>query len=226
MAEANHSTGIGVYKIVCSASGVVYIGGTTHWKKRIKRHLDQLACNEHHNATLQASWNLHGKDSFHFIWIRDTSKEDLHDEEQREFENYPKRCNIALFSDAPMRGRNHSEVTKKLMCGRTPSMSMLGKHHTDETKALMSRIRSGKPIPALHGRKHSSEHNQAISKSLLGNTRRFESGKGYTWHKGKNRWMVSVCGKFGGYFRCEEDAQIKAGAMRDEWRISRIENNQ
>ncbi len=212
----------GLYKIVCTESKTVYIGGTINWPSRKARHLHQLRHNKHHNIWLQRSWNKHGESAFQFIWVRDVVEADVLEEEQRLFDDYPERCNIAPFAAAPMLGRKHSPETIAKFKLRKPSRSMLGKKASDETKEKMSKARAGIPIPALQGRRLSEAHKAKISRK--GTTYR-STRKGYSFHKRKNLWMVTVHHKFGGYFHCEADAADKANLMRDIYWSVRDKND-
>lgn len=61
----------------------------------------------------------------------------------------------------------------------------------------------------------SEEHKAKISRSLVGNNRRHLSGKGYCWHKGHRQWMVSMCGKYYGYFATEAEAARRASEIKE-----------
>lgn len=60
----NNNTKSGVYKIVCSENGKVYIGSSKNIDKRWKEHKWLLKNNRHGNKKLQAAFDLYGMDSF------------------------------------------------------------------------------------------------------------------------------------------------------------------
>ena len=76
-------------------------------------------------------------------------------------------------------------VLNELLCN-VPVVSMLGRHHTEETKKLISEANKGKQsrlgaklsdeskrkIGKANSHPHSEEHRKKVSESLIGNTRR------------------------------------------------------
>lgn len=53
-----------IYKIENLKNGKIYIGSTTNYPRRKKRHWDDLRHNKHHSLPLQRSWNKYGEGSF------------------------------------------------------------------------------------------------------------------------------------------------------------------
>lgn len=115
----------GIYKIVNLATGQCYVGQSQRIQKRLKEHFRRLRLNKHKNQHLQRSYNLYGPDSFVGsieVEVQDWTELDQLEEAflQKEawFEE-PNTYNIADFAKAPMRGRFHSEETrKKIRLGR------------------------------------------------------------------------------------------------------------
>ena len=65
----------GIYKIVCNANNVVYIGSTTvDFLKRWRKHRQRLRHNYHENSYLQNAWNKYGEDRFCFEIVEDLSE--------------------------------------------------------------------------------------------------------------------------------------------------------
>lgn len=62
--------GGGIYLIANSATGVVYVGQTTNFKRRISHHKSCLRGSRHTNRPLQQDWDQYGEDAFWFfpIW--------------------------------------------------------------------------------------------------------------------------------------------------------------
>lgn len=54
----------GVYKIICKATGEIYVGSGQDVSHRIRQHFNRLMKRSHDNAAMQAAWNAHGKDAF------------------------------------------------------------------------------------------------------------------------------------------------------------------
>jgi group I intron endonuclease len=62
-----------VYKIECEASGKVYVGSTSRFKIRIRRHFTELLGDYHHSKKMQDDYKKHGKDSFKVVVLSDHS---------------------------------------------------------------------------------------------------------------------------------------------------------
>lgn len=116
---------IGVYKIVNNATGVCYVGQSQDVKKRIAEHFRLLRGNKHINSKLQRAYNKYGRDQFTWsleVICENTADLDAVEEaflkKVAEFDQ-PNFFNIADFSKAPMRGKNHSEeVRARIRAGR------------------------------------------------------------------------------------------------------------
>lgn len=63
--------GGGIYLIANSSTGVVYVGQTTNFKRRISHHKSCLRGSRHTNRPLQRDWLQYGEASFWFfpIWL-------------------------------------------------------------------------------------------------------------------------------------------------------------
>lgn len=73
----------GVYQILNKETQKSYIGSTSQTIiKRMNHHLCMLRIGKHKNTYLQHSWNKHGEDSFIFIVLENTSKQNTLDKEQ------------------------------------------------------------------------------------------------------------------------------------------------
>lgn len=59
----------GVYKIVNSVNGKIYVGSSVNIEKRFKQHKFELEHNTHNNRHLQGAWNTYGKDNFDFVVV-------------------------------------------------------------------------------------------------------------------------------------------------------------
>lgn len=57
----------GIYRILCTESGKVYIGSSVDIHKRLSRHREDLRKGIHHSVLLQRAYIKYGKDSFTFI---------------------------------------------------------------------------------------------------------------------------------------------------------------
>lgn len=113
-----HNT-IGIYKIVNSDSGKIYVGQSQYCEKRISEHFRLLRKNKHPNKILQKSFDKHGEASF--VSEIEVICEDVSELDQLEeafisgkiaLEQWD-LCNIAKHARAPMRGKRHTEETKE-----------------------------------------------------------------------------------------------------------------
>lgn len=74
----------GVYQILNKNTHKSYIGSTSQTIiKRMNHHLCMLRVGKHKNTYLQHSWNKHGEDSFLFVVLENTSKQNTLDKEQQ-----------------------------------------------------------------------------------------------------------------------------------------------
>jgi group I intron endonuclease len=112
---------IGVYKIVNMTTGHCYVGQSQGVKKRIHEHFRLLRSGKHINPKLQHAFTKYGEPSFK--WSLEVQCENVKDldaiEEaflcgRAQFEE-PNCYNIAEFSKAPMRGKQHTHEAKEKM---------------------------------------------------------------------------------------------------------------
>ena len=136
-----------------------------------------LSTGEHHNPHLQRSWNKHGGKSFSFLPIAFLEEHEKLPTEQRlidlHFLRGDKTFNIAKEAVAFMKGRKHSEKTKKLM-----SSQRLG------NKNCVGRKPWNKGIPmSEETKKKCSEALRNPSKETREKMRAAKAGK-VPWNKG------------------------------------------
>ena len=81
-----------IYKIVNTHSSKIYIGESTHGKRRWDLHRSQLRLGVHRNLQLQEDWDGYGEGAFNFEIIeefpRDLSKAILHEKEGEYIKQY------------------------------------------------------------------------------------------------------------------------------------------
>lgn len=110
---------IGIYKIVNKATGKCYVGQSQRVKKRLKEHFRLLNLKKHPNSYLQRSYDKYGKDQFEgYIEVVCENADDLDTIEEaflhkKAWFEEEVVYNIANFSKAPMRGKIHTEETRK-----------------------------------------------------------------------------------------------------------------
>lgn len=106
-------------KIICGIYGITnlindkkYIGQSIDIYKRWKDHIDALEENKHYNVHLQRSWNLYGKENFHFSILEECPVEELNQKEMfyvDKFDAYYNGYNQTLGGDGSV-GYQHSET--------------------------------------------------------------------------------------------------------------------
>jgi len=169
----------GIYRIRNLVNDKVYIGQSKNLEKRLREHRQDLKRGDHPNSYLQNAWNLGQEFEFSVVmYIGDLSC--LDSAEAGWF--YLTRCceraygyNMSVVPSSPMRGRKHSEATKRALSEKLKGrkrgpfppehMARLRKPHkspppfSDEHRANLSaaqraryaRIRAGLPAKSLAG---------------------------------------------------------------------------
>lgn len=164
----------GIYIILNTKNGKVYIGQAVDFGERWYVHRAALKNNRHKNRHLQAAWNKYGAKVFKFQRLEHCPIEQLDEREQHYLDVYIEKgiCyNIAHDVKAAMRGRRHSEETRRKISAssrsateetrqkmreairniseesrRKMSEPNKGKHVSDETRKKMSEAHKGKKL--------------------------------------------------------------------------------
>lgn len=142
-----------IYKIRNVVNDNFYVGSTTDTRVRFQAHKRRLKQGKHQSPHMQAAWNKYGEDCFKFEVVEIVeSPEDLHEAEQRwldENVGKPHCYNLAVFADAPMRGRKHTpETLAKIAANRIPPSGenhyRYGKTVSEETRKKIGDTQRGK----------------------------------------------------------------------------------
>ena len=139
----------GIYKIINKIDGKYYVGSSEHIYRRFYNHLLWLKRNSHHSGKLQNAWNKCGELNFILVIIEETSINELLSVEQQYLDiakTEKEMCyNVSFDSIASMRGRKHSEETKRLMSlsHKGDKSHWFGKHKTNEEKTSLYRDING-----------------------------------------------------------------------------------
>jgi group I intron endonuclease len=151
---------IGIYKIT-SPSGKVYIGQSWNIIQRWKAY---RSSQNNKQRLLYNSFDKYGKKAHFFEILHELPvdiKQSIFDEYEILYMDFYKSAGIQLLNirEGGSRGL-HNDVTKKLMgilkSGKPSGIKpMLGRKHSDEAKARISKANSGK--------KHSEERKKQIS---------------------------------------------------------------
>jgi group I intron endonuclease len=148
----------GIYKIVCTSTGKVYIGSSTDLRGRKSDHWSALRRGDHRNRMLQSAWNKYGENAFTYEVLELVLVSFLLEREQYWIDRL--RCcdRRKGFNLSPTAG------------------STLGKRHSLETRRKQSEVKKGKGDPLSPearrlvaekntGKKRSIETRQKIAES-------------------------------------------------------------
>lgn len=133
----------GIYSIVNSIDGKMYIGSAVILQKRKYEHFLALRKNKHANRYLQFAYNKYSGWNFEFKILEVlTDEKQLVAREQYWMELYnsfaPNGYNLKPFAISNL-GMKHSEETRKKI-----GLVQIGRKASDETKAKMSAVRLGR----------------------------------------------------------------------------------
>lgn len=166
----------GIYKITNKINGKFYIGSSQNISQRWYDHKRELRHDRHCNKHLQDAWNKYGEENFSFEIIEECDIEELSKKEQLYIEKYiesGQMYNISHDTNSSMRGRKHSEETKKKMSESRKGLNagekhwLYGKHVSDETKKKLSIAFSGEKNP-MYGKRHSEKTIAKLSEAHKG----------------------------------------------------------
>lgn len=152
----------GIYCILNKFNGNLYIGSASNINRRCKLHIKSLTTGNHHSKLLQRSWDKHNSEAFQFLILELVEINLLLEREQfwidlNESSNPKLGYNIYSIAGSP-----------------------LGIKRSEETKALLSKVVTGKilgPRPeevkvkiatTLTGQNLTQERKDKISKTLTG----------------------------------------------------------
>jgi group I intron endonuclease len=144
----------GIYKILNTVNGKVYIGSATDIKKRWRDHKWYLNHNKHHNSHLQSSWNKYGAEIFEFTILLECLVDELLEKEKEYALKYNSLNNICGYNvNEPQKiflNRKCSQENKDLFSQRmsgenNPMYGKFGKRHpkfkmkmSDENRKIIS----------------------------------------------------------------------------------------
>ena len=134
----------GVYEIKNILNGHRYIGSSININGRLQDHKKVLRKCQHGNFHLQSAFNKYGKENFVFNPLLYCDCEMTLAYEQRCLDGLKPEYNIARDAQAPMRGRSHTEETRKKM--RDNHVGRTGQKCTEETKRKISQAQIGRVL--------------------------------------------------------------------------------
>jgi len=158
----------GIYIILNTKNGKVYIGQAVDFGERWYVHRSALKNNRHKNRHLQAAWNKYGEDCFVFEVVEIVNSIDelqkAEDVWLSEWVGNESCYNHGLRSGAPWRG-----VAKELH----PNF---GRVMSEDQKDVLRKARLAQSDPRI-GKKHTEETKQRISIAKLANPSKYWQGK-------------------------------------------------
>lgn len=188
---------MGVYQITCIPTGKIYIGSSVNLGHRWISHQSDLNLNQHGNSYLQRAWNKYGETSFKCGVLQPVlNKENLLLIEERwirlkDSTNPEIGFNLTDCTITPMKGKHHTEETKAKISRRGK-----GRKLSDRTRQRMSEARKGRGLTPeaivkaiatkrANGYKLSPEH---LAKFLEGGR------KAHRWNKGLPKELNPLTG--------------------------------
>lgn len=163
---AQYKTTVGIYAIVNSKNGKVYIGSTTDFKRRWREHRGCLRGKYHDNPHLQSAWNKYGEVVFEFgILEYLDNPEDIHLAEQFWMDVYREEgrilYNYGLAAYNSRLGCAMSEETRRKI-----GKAFKGRRLSEEHKRKLKEARKKRPPVSEESRRKMSEAHKG--KSVLG----------------------------------------------------------
>lgn len=151
----------GIYKIVCSANGKVYVGSAVDLQARKRGHWYALRTNTHKNCHLQNAWHKYGANRFGFVIIELTPRDLLIEREQYwldETRSYDRNYgyNVRLIAESNFGIVRSEDVRRKL------SVAKIGKKHGPMPQEYRDAISRAK-----RGEKHGPQTLETITKRVL-----------------------------------------------------------
>lgn len=133
----------GIYRILNTVNGMIYVGQAFVFQKRWKDHRVMLNLNKHSNGYLQSAWSKYGAHKFEFAVLEYCAIEYLTEREQFWMDTFKSADRTRGYNLAPAAG------------------GCIGVKHSDETKAMWSEMRKGKLV-------HTEEAKAKIGEALKG----------------------------------------------------------
>ncbi len=106
----------GIYVILNTKNGHIYIGQTQDFRQRWRKHLSMLRRGCHDNRHLQSAWNKYGEQAFKFKKLEYCPVGQLNEREQHYLDVYMAKnmCyNLAIDALSPSRGRKMSDEQRQ-----------------------------------------------------------------------------------------------------------------
>ncbi len=167
----------GIYRILNSINGKLYIGSAVSINSRFTSHRQLLKSNKHFNIHLQTSWNKYGEENFQFDIVEVTTLDLLQEREEFYIKFFNSNDRTVGYNNrlncATNLGIKHSDETKKKL-----SISHLGHKRSKEAQIKIS----------------NSQHKKVCQIDLDGkHVKTFDSMKQVEEMTGIKRQLISMC---------------------------------
>lgn len=204
----------GVYVILNSQNGHLYIGSAVNVANRWGHHRPLLRQGRHHSSHLQRAWNKYGEAAFRFTVLEECEPEELVALEQSWMDNFLPEYNMAPTAGSSLGTRCSEEKRAKLSAsGMGHEGWMKGKKHPPEVCARISAAKKGKPNGLL-GKKRPGYKARTVAVSRETRAKLSAAAKGKR-HSAESRQKMSVAKK--GRKVTAETRQKMSAAMRETW---------
>jgi excinuclease UvrABC nuclease subunit len=154
----------GIYKIVCTANGKVYVGSAVNLDKRKREHFNALRSNRHHNKHLQRAFNKHEEDYFKFEVVIECDEENLLQEEEeqiKEYDSFNSGFNLVETPTKNMLGYKHTqESLRKMSIARKKLGRCWGSFSKEQIRQMRQKFFDGERVG--HLAKHFNTHRKTI----------------------------------------------------------------
>lgn len=165
-----------IYRILNVVTDQFYVGSAINFRRRRWEHIDALKKGVHHCKKLQVAWDEYGPDAFEFEVIEESADADVLQIEDTYLVQHAGQdiCyNTATSTMQPPSVDLHTlekirESMKRLYAADPDSHPRVGKKHSEETKAKISKAKKANPTRYWEGRERSEETRAKISKTQKG----------------------------------------------------------
>lgn len=211
----------GIYAIVNTISGKMYVGSAVNIDQRWAVHRHSLREGKHHSRHLQRAWDKHGADAFALNILVVCEKADLIAREQEHIDLLKPAYNSAPKAGNCLGVRWSDEARARHSLVQKANPTFKGRKHSPETLAKMRESQTGRPSPtkgktrdpeavaktaaAHRGRKRSEETRAKIAAKA--------KGRPFVRHNDDYRAKLSAASK-GRPISPEHMAALQAGRAR------------
>ncbi len=175
---------IGIYSIVNTYNGKMYIGQSINISNRVSKHFQELRAGNHKNQKLQNSYNHLGHNYFRWEVLLECEKEELDDNEIEMIKKFDSVSNGYNLEYGGNRYKTLSEETKKKIAKWN-----IGRKLSEETKNKIRNSLLGKP-----GTPMSEERRLAQSKFMIGKKMRLGKTGAKLSEETKKKMSISKIG--------------------------------